>query len=431
MDDVDVDTEFIKETLKALKGARFKAWLQICAHCGLCADSCLFYLAHDKDPKYMPSYKVAKTLGKLYKRKGKVDRGTLEEMAEILYGNCTLCRRCAMYCPFGIDIAIMMSAARIICCSQGLAPDGLKATIENVIKTGNQMGMSTEDFIETCEWMAEETEEDLPGLQIPIDKDGAEMMYTVNAREPQFYPQDIAEAAMIFHVAGEDWTLPSVGWDCTNLAMFAGDTKTMAKQVKLVYDAAERLGVKKIGITECGHAYRACRFEGPYWLGFPGGEPPVPVVHSVELFARYVREGRIKIDPAKRVTEPVTYQDPCNISRSGGLAEEARYLVNALCTDFREMEPNREHNHCCGGGGGYMPMGPRFKKRRLESGRIKAEQIRETGAKIVIVPCHNCFDQIRDLDKEYDLGVKVVHFKTLISQMMIIPDDMKPNQQAS
>lgn len=103
--------------------------------------------------------------------------------------------------------------------------------------------------------------------------------------------------------------------------------------------------------------------------------------------------------------------------------------MNALCEDFRDMAPNREYNHCCGGGGGYIPMGPPYKKRRMASGKVKAEQIRETGAKIVVVPCHNCFDQLNDLNKEYDLGVKVVHFKTIIPHAWDLPDHMKPKQE--
>jgi Fe-S oxidoreductase len=164
-------------------------------------------------------------------------------------------------------------------------------------------------------------------------------------------------------------------------------------------------------------------------LGLPGGEPPLPVIHSVQAFYEYIRDGRIKLDPTKKVKEPATYQDPCNISRSGGLWEEARYLMNALCEDFRDMAPNREYNHCCGGGGGYIPMGPPYKRRRMASGKVKAEQIRETGAKIVVVPCHNCFDQLNDLNKEYDLGVKVVHFKTIIPHAWDLPDHMKPKQE--
>ena len=101
-----------------------------------------------------------------------------------------------------------------------------------------------------------------------------------------------------------------------------------------------------------------------------------------------------------------------------------------IAKDFRDMTPNGIYNHCCGGGGGFIPMGGEFKKRRLESGRIKAEQIRATGAKIIITPCHNCFDQIKDLNKEYDLGVKVLQFKEVICESMILPEKFKPVEVA-
>ncbi len=151
----------------------------------------------------------------------------------------------------------------------------------------------------------------------------------------------------------------------------------------------------------------------------------------MQVFYEYIRDGKIKLDPTKKIKEPVTYQDPCNISRSGGLWEEARYLMNELCEDFRDMAPNRVYNHCCGGGGGYIPMGPSYKKRRLKSGKVKADQIRETGAKILVVPCHNCYDQINDLNKEYDLGIKVVHFKTIIPQVWDLPDHLKPKEETA
>jgi len=245
-----VDIEVIKQRLDAVKGGRMKMWLELCAHCGLCAESCFFYLAHDRDPAYMPSYKVMKTLGELYKRKGNVDRAFLEETLNIAWGNCTACRRCSMYCPFGIDIATMIATVRGICNTQGVVPDGLQRAVENYWAEGNQMAMKKEDWIETCEWMETETGEEMSGLTIPMDKEGANIMYTVNAREPMYYPQDIGMAAMIFTVAGEDWTMSSEGWDDTNLAMFAGDSKCMAHVAKLAYDAAARLKAKNIAITE-------------------------------------------------------------------------------------------------------------------------------------------------------------------------------------
>ncbi|MCE5334418.1 MAG: (Fe-S)-binding protein [Desulfobacteraceae bacterium] len=426
MPEKPINTKVIRELLDSNNGARIRSWLSICAHCGLCAESCFFYLAKNKDPKLSPAYKVKATLGELYRRKGNVDRAFLEKCYNIIWGECTTCKRCSLYCPFGIDIATMIATVRGICHSQGIVPEGLARTSENYKNTGNQMGMSVEDFIDTCSWMAEETAEEIAGLDIPVDKPGARIMYTVNAREPMYYPQDMAMAAKIFTVAEESWTIPSTGWDCTNLAMFAGNRALAGQIVKNMYEKALELGVQYIAITECGHAYRSALFEGPYLAGYRDGKPPVPVIHSVRLFYEYLRDGRIKIDPEKMITEPVTYQDPCNVSRNGGLWAEGREIVKYLAKDFRDMTPKSVYNHCCGGGGGFIPMGAEFKKRRMESGKIKAEQIRATGAKIVIAPCHNCFDQIRDLGKEYDLGIKVVSFKELITEMMIIPEKFQP-----
>lgn len=424
-----INVKQIKGILEMNKGARFRTWLNICARCGLCADSCFFYLAHDKDPKLSPAYKIKTTLGEMYKRKGEVDREFLTQAKEVVWGQCSVCRRCSMFCPFGIDMASMFMTARAVCNSQGILPAGLARTKKNIIETGNQMAVSNEDWIETCEWMAEEWGEEVAGLNIPVDQHGAKYMYTVNPREPVYYPQDVGMMAIIMYVAEESWTVPTNGWDCTNLAMFCGDKAAAAIPVRNMYQAAQELGVEYILMTECGHAYRSGCFEGPYFMDIPGGKPPVPVKHSVQLFVELIREGKIKIDPAKRLKERVTVQDPCNVSRSGGLSEYLRELTNMLCEDFVDMTPNREYNHCCGGGGGFIPMGPEYKKRRMASGKVKAEQIRATGAKVVISPCHNCFDQLNDINKEYKLGYKVVSFKELITEMMIIPDKFKPKDE--
>ncbi len=420
-----VDIAKIKSMMDVNYGSRLRSWLSICSRCGLCADSCFFYLARDKDPEYSPAYKVKQTLGELFRKKGKVDREFLQTAAEVVWGRCTACRRCSMYCPFGIDIATMIATMRAICTAQGECPAGLVAAVDNMKASGNQMAMSSEDWVETCEWMAEEWGEEIKDLAIPVDVKGAKYMYTVNPREPMYYPQDLGMMAMIMAVAGVSWTVPTKGWDCTNLAMFAGIKDVAAMMVRNMYQAAQELGVQYILMTECGHAYRSGRFEGPYFLDLPGGQPPVPVKHSVEFFYELLSQGKIKIDPEKKLKEPVTLQDPCNVSRNGGMWDTLRDLTNLLVGDFRDMDPNCEHNHCCGGGGGFIPMGPEFKKRRMISGKVKAEQMKATGAKIIIAPCHNCFDQLNDLIKEYDLGMKVLSFKEIITESMVIPDELK------
>jgi Fe-S oxidoreductase len=418
-----LNTDLIKKALDEKLNARAKMYLNICARCGLCADSCHFYLAHDRDPRYVPSRKI-KYLLRLVKSKGRIDPEFFDELYNTIYGECTMCRRCSLFCPFGIDIASLVSYMRSLVVGQGAQPEPLKLASQNHLKFGNQMAVTQEDWVDTLKWMEEELQEELPGATIPIDKHGAKIMYTVNAREPKFYPMDIQLAAKMFYLAGEDWTVPSeTGWDSTNLAMFAGDFATAAHAVRIIKEQAVKLGVKQVAVTECGHAFRSLKYEGPIWLGEPH---PFEVVHAVELYAGYLRDGRIKIRE-KCFHEPITYQDPCNVSRNGGLAREARYLMTRLCADFRDMAPygDGNYNFCCNGGGGFIPMACEFRERRMAGGRVKAEQIRATGAKVVLTPCHNCFDQVRDLCKEYELGCRNIQFKELMDECLIIPEELK------
>jgi len=245
-----VDPRKVMDFLKPKMGARFKTWLNICAHCGLCANTCHYYNTSNKDPKMIPSYKV-RFLKDILKKKGNVDGEYLKRVYDTVYHECNMCRRCTMYCPFGIDIAMMIALLRALLFSQGMAPEGLLKPIENYKESGNQMAVTKEDWVDTIEWCEEEMAEEMLGLKIPIDKKGAKIMYTVNAREPMFYPQDIMEVAKIFHLAGEDWTVPSEkGWDDTNLAMFCGDGKTARMLVENTFKRADELEVRQVAITE-------------------------------------------------------------------------------------------------------------------------------------------------------------------------------------
>ena len=165
---------------------------------------------------------------------------------------------------------------------------------------------------------------------------------------------------------------------------------------------------------ECGHAFRGAVYDGPRWLGWT--KPPIPMVHAVEYYYELISTGRIKI--ARKIEEPVTVQDPCNIVRGRGLHDKLRYVVNAICEDFRDMEPRFEHNYCCMAGGGTINCGPPWKKSRMKSNRVKADQIAATGAHTVITPCHNCHSQIHDLSEHFEGGYHSVHLWTLICLSM-------------
>ena len=148
---------------------RLRTWLEICAHCGMCADSCFFYLANKKDPTQVPSYKIQSTLGEIVRRKGNVDNAFMQMVMDTAWSKCTCCNRCGMYCPFGIDMGVMFGYLRGLCYSQGFVPWELKigSGMHRIYRA--QMDVTTEDWVDTCEWMAEEYEEDWPGLEIPVD----------------------------------------------------------------------------------------------------------------------------------------------------------------------------------------------------------------------------------------------------------------------
>jgi Fe-S oxidoreductase len=430
MNHLDVDSDKLWAAIQKTMKSRTKTWLEICAHCGLCAESCFLYQVNGRVPEQVPSYKIQSTLGVMVKKKGKVDNAFMQMCMETAWSKCTCCNRCGMYCPHGIDMGVMFSYLRGLLYSQGFVPWELKigSGMHRVYRA--QMDVTTEDWVETCEWMAEENEEDWPGLEIPVDKVGADIMYTCNAREPKHYPEDIAEAAILFHVAGENWTVPSEGWEQTSLSMFAGDWECCKDNVLNVYSALERLKPKRAIGTECGHAHRATVIEGPYWAGRADGQPPVPYIHYVEWLAEALRTGKLKIDPAKRIKEPVTLQDSCNYVRNQGLKDVTREIISYIVEPgyFVEMAPNKEHNYCCGGGGGFNGIG-KYRQQRNVALLKKKEQILDTGCKLVIAPCHNCWDAIRDLEEEYEIGIRWSFLKPLVIGMLDVPKHLLPPEE--
>jgi CheY-like chemotaxis protein len=141
---------------------------------------------------------------------------------------------------------------------------------------------------------------------------------------------------------------------------------------------------------------------------------------SVITMLRYIKEGRIKVDRTRN-PDPVTFHDSCNNARSCGLFEEPRELLSLVCTDFREMYPNRSENYCCTGGGGAMSMAE-YTPRRLKSAAIKARQLEDTGAAVVVTSCHNCVDGLTDLIRHYKLPMKVTQLVNLVANAIVLEE---------
>ena len=426
MKQMKVDTEALARDVEAAcKSSRTRTWLSLCARCGMCAESCFLYQANDQDPKQVPSYKFQSTLGELVRRKGQVDTEFMLHCMEVAWSQCTCCNRCSLYCPHGIDTGVLISILRGLLFKHGFVPWELKIGSGMHRVYGAQMDVSQEDWLDTCEWMVDENSDEWPGLEIPVDTEDADIMYILNAREVKHYPDDIAKAAILFHVAGENWTVPSEGWENTSLTMFAGDWEGAANNVKRIYKSVAKLRPKTVVGTECGHAHRATVVEGPYWAGQPDGDPPVKFMHYVEWVAMALRTGKLKIDPAKKIKVRCTLQDSCNYVRNNGLGKYTREIMSYIADDFVEMSSCGDHNYCCGGGGGFNGVGL-YRKQRNVGLKMKLKQIQDTGAELVIAPCHNCWDAIRDMMEEYEVhNIKWSFLKPLLVDMIQIPDNIE------
>jgi Fe-S oxidoreductase len=284
------------------------------------------------------------------------------------------------------------------------------------------MWVKDDEWIDSLMWQEDEARAEIPDLRIPIDKEGADIFYSVIGPEPKFRAQLIYQAAVIMHVAGVNWTMPATpGWDNSDMCMFTGDFEMMARLKKVHFESAARLKVKKIVMGECGHAFRSVHDVGNRALAWK--MPPIEMIHAIEFYYQLIKDGKIKI--AKKYEKPVTFHDPCNTVRGRGLHEMGRFVTNATCETLIEMHPNREHNYCCCAGGGVINCGPPYKNARIEGDKIKAEQLaaaKAKGAQTVIAPCHNCHGGLEDIIHHYKLDMDLKFLGDIIYETMEKPE---------
>jgi Fe-S oxidoreductase len=418
-----------KERLETLVGVldkkmtrQLKYYLDVCARCAICKDACHQQVTTG-DVTYLPAYraelirrvykkfftKTGEVLPALYEGKDPDDELLLDELYRVTYA-CTGCRRCMYYCPFSIDTAWILSTAKAILMKAGKGNDLLCQLADAAIMKGENIDM----FRDALMGVYADAEKELqarmgdPSATIPIGKEGADILYVALAGMHSVLP-----AAVIFNAAKENWTLSLI--ESSNYGYFLGDSEKARLIAKRFVDEAYRLGVKEIVITECGHAYRVMKL---FYEAWAGEKLPFKITHIVDVMDRYLAEGRIAIKDV--ITTPVTYHDPCQIGRNGGVFDAPRNILGRIAADFRELTPNREKQWCCGGGGGLVAM-PEFDEFRMKTGKIKADQLRATGATILACPCENCRLQIDGLNQEYSLGLRIEPMMELVCEAMGYP----------
>jgi len=312
-----------------------------------------------------------------------------------------------VYCPFGIDTQMLMSIAKLLLIGAHTEPEILTMLADMSIEKGKSMDAFKDGFLTGVKnleaQVVEKWKTEAGQTAIPVDVEGADLLYVALAGAHSIVP-----AAAVFNAAKENWTLSF--FEAVNFGAFVGDPTKTKLILDRIIDEAKRLGVKEVCICECGTAFRVMKQLS--------GQQPFEVSSITEVHARYLREGRIKVDNAK-FTEGITYHDPCQIARNGGIIDEPRYILHELTDNFREMSPDPRYNWCCGGGGGLVALGEETLEFRMKSSRVKVDQVTETGAKILATACENCHTQLSNLNDHYKMGVEVKFLSSMVADALV------------
>lgn len=399
--------------------------MEHCARCQSCNDACPIFEATGEEVN-RPTYRgevlrrlyfkyVKPSLFGKFENKGiEVNWTLISRLFELSY-RCTLCRRCAQTCPIGVDNGLITHELRKLFSQEmGLAPKELheKGTIQQ-LEVGSSTGMNSIVVKDNIDFIDEDMTE-RTGMEVKTewDKSGADILFYHNAGEILAWPDNPGAFALIAEAAGLSWTMSSdaVAYDSVNYGLFYDDFQLSRIAVKH-FEAAKKLGVKKIIMGECGHASKTLGVIADRIL------EGVPRENAMTWVDNLISEGKLKLDPSKN-DFPVTLHDPCNLTRIMGIIEPQRRVLRKIAPKFREMYPNGPRNYCCGGGSGFAIMsGNNFADWRMHiGGRKKMEQILNAFSdtdlnnpderKYVCAPCSNCKGQIRDLLDFYGASEK-------------------------
>lgn len=405
--------------LKEVIDAPVASFFNSCVHCGICAESCLFF-RETGDPKYTPIYKLEPLrrvyeqeytlLGRIAKRLGlskPVTEAELEEWQPLVYDSCTMCGRCTMVCPVGNDIAMMIRKLREGMSVAGFAPPDIRGAVKRTVEIGSPMGVKWP----AVQAVIKHQEAEL-GMTIPVDVEGVEYMVLLSSMEIMNYPEYLSALARIFRKAGITWTLSSEAFEATNAGIQIGTSDIAKVIVSRIVTAAEKLKVKKVLSPECGHAYMAIRWEGPNLVGRPFN---FQVVHVLEMLDELRRKGVLKMK--SKFDTPVTVHDPCQIVRRGGVLEAPEALAQTVASEVRLMTDHNKWNWCCGGGGGASAIHTEEAEAlRTKAFMMKKRQIEETGVNTVVTFCANCRIVIEEAFDHYNMDTQLLGLTELLAE---------------
>jgi len=425
-----------------------QVYLDSCVKCGACTDKCHYYLG-TQDPKNMPVGRQD-LLRKVYRRyftfAGKYFPklvGAEDLTKEVLddwysyFHQCSQCRRCSVFCPYGIDTAEISMAAREIMDRIGVGQKYCNEIIGKVYKIGNNLGLPEMALQDTLEGLEEDVEDETGvAVKYPLDVKGADILLVTPSAD--FFAEPHVDGLIgygkVFHEAGVSWTLSSKASEAANFGMFIGSYENMRRVSLRIREAALELGVKRIVFGECGHAWRVAysflnTLAGPF--DFLDPNYPVPQ-HILEFTWGEIQKGTLNIDKSANDDMVVTFHDSCNVARAsrmgsepGGQFKIPRNVIKAVCNHFVDMAPDTIHEKtfCCGGGGGLltddlMELRVKGAKPRMEA--LK-NVIEEHGVTNMAAICAICKSQFTKVLPYYGMDMDmIVSVHQLVSNAIVL-----------
>lgn len=363
--------------------------MEACVRCGMCAEACHFHVTTG-EAKYTPAYKLepfrrayfreASPFAPIVRALGLVKKLGIDELQqwqELIYDSCTMCGRCTLVCPMGIDIAELVKEARHGMFKAGLIPERL-ALMDRAAQQWGSPATPPEDLPDILAEVSEQY-----GVPIPCDLPQADVLVTAAPAELGDHTKALADAAKILNRLGLKWTMHQGGFDASNIGFNNGDLKLQERLTKALIDTAVKIGAKTVLLPECGHAYGAARWEAAKWYD---GALPVRIVHMTEFLDEQIASGKLRVKP---IGDTATFHDPCQIVRRGGLEAAARRVLAALGFELTELKDHGVAGYCCGGGGGVV-SNIRAAPLRAKVFEMKKAQVEATGAKRFVTSCGQC-----------------------------------------
>ncbi len=425
-----------------------QVYMDACVKCGACTDKCHYFLGTG-DPKNMP---VARQdlLRKVYRRHFTFAGKWLpwlvgaEDLTEALlddwytyFHQCSQCRRCAVFCPYGIDTAEFSMAAREIMDSIGKGQKYCNEIIGKVHEMGNNLGLLPHALAATLADLEEDILEDTGvAVRLPVDEAGAEVLLVTPSAD--FFAEPHVDGligyAKVFHQAGISWTISSYASEAANFAMFIGSNEQMAEIAERIRKAAQDLGVRRIVVGECGHAWRVAynfwnTLAGPF--DFLDQNYPCPQ-HICEFTHDLIGEGRIRFDKSANDHMTLTFHDSCNVARASRMGDEPggqfrypREIIKACCNNFYDMAEDtiNESSYCCGGGGGLLTDD--LTELRVKGAKPRMEALKRVvedhGVTHMAAICAICKTQFSKVMPYYGFGMNsIVSVHQLVSNAIIL-----------